>query len=252
MTPASNSEPIYKVDLYKCPHCGALKVLHSSYGYNISGVVHWSDSKKFYPQIQKPSYIQHCSSCGRYFFIEEETLYKTDIYSSLDVALGNLSYHSLREAFKQLSPTGRNERQIRLMLLHAHNDLYGGCEGVKPRAKASIEEQQFFEYNVRALISMANIKDPYDRLLISELYREIGEFEEAIRLLREPFDYNLYLGLDTMRKQMLELAEQHDSNVFVVDGDKNHKRKAVLIDDKDYLYNEAFEKNYVDKDYLPF
>ena len=123
------------------------------------------------------------------------------------MAWGNLSYHSLREAFKQLSPTGRNERQIRLMLLHAHNDLYGGCEGAKPRAEASIEEQQFFEENVRTLISMANIKDPYDRLLIAELYRELGEFEEAVRLLREPFDYNLYLGLDTMRKQMLEFAE---------------------------------------------
>ena len=252
MTPDSNSEPIYKVDLYKCPLCGALKVLHSSYGYNISGVVRWSDSKKHYPQIQKPSYVQHCSSCGRYFFIEEETLHKTDIYSSLDVSWGNLSYHSLREAFKQLSPSGRNERQIRLMLLHAHNDLYGGCEGAKPRAEASIEEQQFFEENVRALISMANIKDPYDRLLIAELYREIGEFGEAVRLLREPFDYNLYIGLDAIRKQMLELAEQYDSDVFVVDGDKNHKRKAVLIDDKDYLYNEAFEKNYIDKDYLPF
>ena len=252
MTPASNSEPVYKVDLYKCPHCGALKVLHSSYGYNISGVVRWSDSKKYYPQIQKPSYVQHCSSCGIYFFIEEETLYKTDIYSLLDVAWGNLSYHSLREAFKQLSPTGRNERQIRLMLLHAHNDLYGGCEEAKPRAEASIKEQQFFEENVQALILLANINDPYDRLLIAELYREMGLFEDAIRILREPFDYNLYLNIDAIRKQILEQAEKHNTNVYIVDGDKNHKREVVLVDDKDYLYDDNFEENYIDKDYLPF
>ncbi|MBQ5396611.1 MAG: hypothetical protein IIU59_07015, partial [Alistipes sp.] len=151
-----------------------------------------------------------------------------------------------------LSPTGKDERQMRLMLLYAHNDLYGGYEEAKPRAEASIEEQQFFEENVQALIVMANINDPYDRLLMAELYREMGQFEEAIRILREPFDYNLYLNLDATRKQILKQAEKHSTNIFVVDGDKNHKRDAVLVDDKDYLYDDYFEKNYIDKDYLPF
>lgn len=251
MTPQTSTSS-YGTSLYKCPHCGALKVLRLAYGYDFGRAVHWSDTKKYYPQIQKPSYVQRCPACGRYFFREEENFYKTDIYSLLDVAWGNLSYRSLQEAFEQLSPTGKDERQMRLMLLHAHNDLYGGCEEAKPRAEASIEEQQFFEENVQALILMANINDPYDRLLMAELYREMGQFEEAIRILREPFDYNLYLNLDATRKQILEQAEKHDSNVFVVDGNKNHKREAVLIDDKDYLYNEAFEKNYIDKDYLPF
>lgn len=249
-SPSSTSS--YDANLYKCPHCGALKVLRLAYGYDFDSVVRWSDTKKYYPQIQKPSYVQRCSSCGRYFFREEETLYKTDIYSLLDVAWGRLTYQSLRDAFEQLSPKGKDEKQIRMMLLHAHNDLYGGCEEAKPRAEASIEEQQFFEENVQALIVMANINDPYDRLLIAELYREMGQFEDAIRILREPFDYNLYLNLDAIRKQILEQAEKHNTNVYIVDGDKNHKREVVLVDDKDYLYDDNFEENYIDKDYLPF
>lgn len=252
MTPYSNSEPNYKIDLYKCPHCGALKVLRSSYGYSFSGALHWSDSKKYYPQIQKPSYVQRCPSCGRYFLREEETLYKTDIYSLLDVAWGNLSYCSLREAFEQLSPTGKDERQIRLMLLHAHNDLYGGCEGTKPRAEASDKEQQFFEENAVSLISMANTDDPYARMLAAELHREMGQFVKAIDILRHPYNYNDYIGLGSIRDLILERAELHDSNVFIVEGDKNYRREAILVDDNDYLYNNDFEKNYIDKDYLLF
>lgn len=51
---------------------------------------------------------------------------------------------------------------------------------------------------------------------------------------------------------MSERAKQHDSNVFIVAGDKNRKREAVFADDKNYLYDEDFVKNYIDKDYLPF
>lgn len=252
MTPSSNTESIYKVDLYKCPHCGALKVLRSSYGCDFDGTVRWSDSKTYYPHIQKPSYVQHCPSCGGYFFRAEATLYKIDIYSVSNVAWGNLSYHSLRDAFEQLSPAGKDERQMRLMLLYAHNGLYGGCKGTKSRAEASCDEQSFFEENASTLISLANMDDPYGRLLTAELYREMGQFDEAVRVLREPFYYNLYLGLDAIRKLVLERAEQHDSNVFIVGGDRNHKREAVLVDDKDYLYDEDFEKNYIAKGYLPF
>ena len=251
MTPPSSTSS-YDANLYKCPHCGALKFLRLAYGYDFDSVVRWSDTKKYYPQIQKPSYVQRCPACKKYYFKDDETLYKTDIHCTCDVAWGRLTYQSLRDAFEQLSPKGKDEKQIRMMLLHAHNDLYGGCEEAKPRAEASIEEQQFFEENVQALILMANINDPYDRLLMAELYREMGRFEEAIRILREPFDYNLYLNLDAIRKQILKQAEKHSTNVFIVDGDKNHKRDAVLVDDKDYLYDDYFEKNYIDKDYLPF
>ena len=251
MTPPSSTSS-YDANLYKCPHCGALKFLRLAYGYDFDSVVRWSDTKKYYPQIQKPSYVQRCPACKKYYFKDDETLYKTDIHCTCDVAWGRLTYQSLRDAFEQLSPKGKDEKQIRMMLLHAHNDLYGGCEEAKPRAEASIEEQQFFEENVQALILMANINDPYDRLLMAELYREMGQFEEAIRILREPFDYNLYLNLDAIRKQILKQAEKHSTNVFIVDGDKNHKRDAVLVDDKDYLYDDYFEKNYIDKDYLPF
>lgn len=216
----------------------------------------WSDSKKVYPSLQKPSFVQHCPSCGKYFFREEKTLYKTGVYSLCDVAWGNLSYHSLREAFYQLSPTGKNEREIRLMLLHAHNDLYGGCEGTKPRTDASAEELQFFEENAMALISKWDNSYPGDLLLIAELYRELGQFDEAIRVLREPFDNTMYmwlgLGLDSARCQILQRAEQYDANVFIISKDKNHRRNAVLTNDRNYPYDDNFEKNYINKDYLPF
>lgn len=251
MTPP-NSTPSYGADLYKCPHCGALKVLRSAYGYPFSRGVHWSDTKHYYPDIHRTSYVQRCPACKKYYFRTDEALYKTDIHCTRDVAWGRLSYHSLREAFVQLSPTGKEERQMRLMLLHAHNDLYGGCGGTRPQAEATREEQEFFRKNANALITLANIDDPYDRLLIAELYREMGQFDEAIGILRAVFDYRLYLGLEVLRTQILERAESCDSRVFVADGDKNCSRKAIITDDVDYIYDEDFGQNHIDKDYLPF
>lgn len=251
MTP-SGSTSSYGADLYKCPHCGTLKVLRSADMYSRDCNVHWSDTKKYYHHTMRTSFVQRCPACKKYYFRSDETLYKTDIHCTSDVAWGRLSYQSLREAFEQLLPKGKEERQMRLMLLHAHNDLYGGCAGTRPRVEASANEQQFFEENAATLISMAKMDDPYNLLLAAELHREMEQFDEAIRVLREPLDYNIYLGLDAIRKQMSERAKQHDSNVFIVAGDKNRKREAVFVDDKDYLYDEDFVKNYIDKDYLPF
>ena len=56
MTPPSSTSS-YDANLYKCPHCGALKVLRLAYGYDFGRAVHWSDTKKYYPQIQKPFYV---------------------------------------------------------------------------------------------------------------------------------------------------------------------------------------------------
>ena len=252
MTPSSNSDPSYEVNLYKCPHCGALKVLRTSYNGYVNEVVYWSDSKNNDPKIITPSFVQRCPACKKYYFRDEETLYETDIHITCDVVWGRLSYHSLREAFKQLSPKGREERQIRLMLLHAHNDLYGGCEGSKPRYKASADEQHFFKENAEAIASMGNISNPYDRIFTAELYREIGQFDNAIKILQSPFDIRLYLGLEAIRTKILEKSQREDSNVFIIEGDNNHLRQATKADDIDYLYDDDFKNRFLDKDYLPF
>lgn len=172
MTPPGSTSS-YGADLYICPHCGTLKVLRSAYGYTFNCDVRWSDSKQHYPGIHRTSYIQRCPACKKYYFRTEETLYKTDVHCTCDVAWGRLSYHSLREAFEQLSPEGKSEKRLRMILLHAHNDLYGGCAGTRPRVEASANEQQFFEGNAATLISMAKMDDPYNRLLAAELHREM-------------------------------------------------------------------------------
>ena len=251
MTPATIDHS-YEVQLPKCPHCGAIKIILASYYLNGDEVVCWSDLRKYYPNINRASYVQRCPYCRKYYFMSDEIVYDPTVYCMVKASWGNLSYSSLRDAFNELSPKGKIEKQMRMMLLHAHNDLYGGCYGTGLRTDALNKERDFFEENVRALILMANIKDPYDRLLKAELYREIGRFEDAVNILREPFEYREYLGLDSIRSLILEKAEHRDSNVFIVAGDKNHRREAILVDDKDYLYDEDFAKNYVDKDYLPF
>lgn len=251
MTPQKSTSS-YGADLYKCPHCGALKVLRSAYGYTFNCDVRWSDSKQHYPGIHRTSYIQRCPACKKYYFRTEETLYKTDVHCTCDVAWGRLSYHSLREAFEQLSPEGKSEKRLRMILHHAHNDLYGGCEGTRSQTDATGEEQEFFRENAKALIALKNMDNPYDRLLIAELYREMGSFDDAIRILRTSFDYRFYLGLEALRTQILERAEICDSRVFVADGDKGCPRKGVISDDVNYIYDEDFKQNLIDKDYLPF
>ena len=66
---------------------------------------------------------------------------------------------------------GKDEYTVRLMVLHAYNDLYVNTENKDIPTK----ESQFMKQNILRLIPLSQ-----DMMLRSELYREIGEFDKCL------------------------------------------------------------------------
>lgn len=268
MTPAFPS-------IYKCPHCGALKTICAINSGNSIGIVQWSDLKTLYPMMLKASLVQCCPSCEKYFLRSKDTYYGAANSYACRASWGHLSYPSLREAFEQLSFNNEEEiKAVRIMLMHAHNDLYGGCDGTMSRDSASTEQLDFFSDNAHAIIKLCNQDNPQERLLMAELYREMGQFSNATDILLSPFKCETNALIEIHRYKILKYSEQKNPNVFITYFDtggigtdtmtarydttiseyygKCLWREAIQKDDAGHLYDYDFDMANIVEDDLPF
>ena len=210
--------------LLRCPHCGALKEVLQLMSGNTIGATLWSDAKQIAPMLPRVSYIQRCPSCGKYFFYTQEVEAGTSNNYGGDT--GDLPLEYLKQALTQLQPTGNDEHILRINILWAFNDRYGDME----QSDIPIEEWEYHVDNVHHLVQM-----DIDALLRAELYREIGDFEQAIQILQSLEVEDQMKGL---QRQLLRQAQQHNRKVFVLYG--NGKRKALTQDNyKDVPYTPS-------------
>lgn len=222
-----------KPNILKCPHCGGLRRQSALLSRNTFGAKQWSDAKREFPMLSYTSRVMRCPHCQRYHFYNSNHIVgECETYGQS--SFGNLSYASLKEALAQLHPTGDNELDLRIMLVHAYNDLYGGCPGTRKPSEAPAEERLFFEQNVRRVIQMHS----ENRLFCAELYREIGEFDQALAILRD------ISGDDNTRyiaQLMAERAEQCDPCVFVLKQDCSGVLRHAQNDDPVFVYDPKMD-----------
>ena len=200
--------------LLRCPHCGALKEVLQLMSGNTIGATLWSDAKQIAPMLPRVSYIQRCPTCGKYFFRTKDVMAGTS--NNYGGGTGDLPLEYLKQALTQLQPTGNDEHILRINILWAFNDRYGNME----QSDIPIEEWEYHVDNVHHLVQM-----DIDALLRTELFREIGDFEQAIQILQS---HEVADNLKDLQRQLLQQAQQHNRKIFVLYG--NGKRKALTLD----------------------
>ena len=200
--------------LLRCPHCGALKEVLQLMSGNTIGATLWSDAKQIAPMLPRVSYIQRCPTCGKYFFRTKDVMAGTS--NNYGGGTGDLPLEYLKQALTQLQPTGNDEHILRINILWAFNDRYGNME----QSDIPIEEWEYHVDNVHHLVQM-----DIDALLRAELFREIGDFEQAIQILQS---HEVADNLKDLQRQLLQQAQQHNRKIFVLYG--NGKRKALTLD----------------------
>ena len=200
--------------LLRCPHCGAKKEVLQLMSGNTIGATLWSDAKQIAPMLPRVSHIQRCPTCGKYFFYTQEVKVGTsDCYGG---GTGDLPLEYLKQALDQLQPTGDDESALRFYILWAFNDRYGDME----QSDIPVDEWEYHVDNVHHLVRM-----DIDSMFRAELYREIGDFEQAIQVLQS---LEVADNIKDFYRQLLQQAQQHNRKVFVLYGDL--PRFAITLD----------------------
>ena len=172
-----------------CPFCKGEKPVLQLMSGNTIGATQRSDLKTNYPMLPKPSFVQHCPHCGKYYFITDAETKESSLMSE---DLGELSYKETTEALLQLTsePLDRqNEINLRLLFIQAYNTTFQ-LAGVDNQPIPTDEERSFFREQVERLLAIWETKP----IVKAEFLRETGQFDECIEILNSVKTNNSFMS----------------------------------------------------------
>ena len=235
-----------------CPHCGKVKYILSIASGNTFSATHWSDTKHDYPMLKSPSAVQRCPHCGGYFFYDDANPVECDPealsekHSALDWesdwpgdagnvtisekkdrkrdwerwkdananGFGEMSFKEMDAAFGELYAPADVKRQQTLlfMWLFSFNDTYGGRQnGPAPECPLGVLERRKF------VVDELCRRFEGASLLLAELYREMGNFEESIRIAGQPSPEVAPGLFKIISEQIIAHAKAGETDVFKLD-----------------------------------
>ncbi len=144
---------------------------------NTLGAIYWSDSKVEAPMMRGASPVFKCDSCGSFFL----TANQPERYSNKEFGeLGVFGFDELKAAREQFEKEGTAiDRRFRILQVYGYNDKFfrNRCgEKLTPSA----EDVAYFRMVVDEILQQPAGCDP---ILVAELNRETGRFEECIAQL---------------------------------------------------------------------
>ncbi len=219
--------------VYKCPTCGNLLTRGSLLSGNTIGLKSYSDGKKIAPMLPEFPSITKCKKCNTIFWLSKAEIAETFIRNDEDKSKWDkaeeaefLDVYDFFEALVlNLHENKNDELWIRLRIWWAFNDR------IRHYNELFINDgdEVLWSQNCNTLIELLDINIESQKIIIAELNRNLGNFEECIKLiesLKSSEMESLYKILKT---------ECEEKNQIV-----------VQLDNWDYCRNPEIDSNDVD------
>ncbi|NVN95508.1 MAG: hypothetical protein HXX18_09525 [Bacteroidetes bacterium] len=181
---------------FECPHCGYQLKKGSFASANTFGAKLYSDLKRLAPDCTEYPIISRCKNCYQIFWLMDSNLITESDDDDLWLIKNKkkvedaefLDVYDYFEALEmKLSNNIEDEVYLRNNILWCFNDRIRDAE-VYSDSKA---DMIIWRQNLNRLIEILDYTNIDQRILMAELYRNLGNFEKCIALIEsiEPEDY---------------------------------------------------------------
>jgi hypothetical protein len=183
----------------ECPHCKAHVVQEETLSGNTIGAKFYTDGKREAKMLPDHPALVKCPACSSLFYVDEAV----EVDTGFDEAKGKQQV---------LAPSGKEmldfltgpalprdkELYVRISAWRSANDAWRWNQNATP----SFSKEQV--QNLKALSDMLDETEPNQRILKAEIARELGEFDNCLLLLSQPFDERYGYAVGFIKK----LAEE--------------------------------------------
>lgn len=191
----------------ECPHCKTPVVIFTLASGNTSDARIWTDGKIIAPMLPSLPAVTRCKKCALFFWIHEARkigeiplwgAYRENIPASWKDAgrVGELSELEYLDALASGAAKNRDqELYLRMEAWRAGNDPQRFCEKEEPFIRSDVSNK-----NLLQLGTMLDEKKVNERIIKAEVMRQMGRFEESIRLLEFDFSEEYRLASSLIRE----------------------------------------------------
>jgi len=229
-----------------CPNCHSKLATYETMSYHVNSSKVYSDGLTIsFPPIPANNSILICPECNKAFWFEDaktEGNYKEEYPQAKDVhdlpfAFEDNFSLKLAQYYSELLENkfaGTTEKEVYIrnsiwQLLNNKirskpNSFFYNLKnftykyalkniGREKKNKSEFEKNiDFFNENLKRLISIFEAKEDDEKLLLAEMYRELGEFENAEKLIGEITE----LKDDSCYGQISKAIKKKNQNVFKI------------------------------------
>ncbi len=160
--------------------------------------------------LPEVSVIQECEGCGKFYFTDNQEY--ENVWRIGHDEDTKMSLRHCRKALVQFADEELSRQQsfhLFLYTIHAYNDEFFRTD---TQAVPTEEERELFEDCVRKCLTV--LPDDIDPLVVADLHREIGEFDECLKILEAYQAPNP--RIDAAKWMIMGRAKRHDAKVCIV------------------------------------
>lgn len=190
---------------YKCPNCGAyLQSYDLISGNTFDGAV-YSDGGAIYPMLQTPPEYTKCEECKNIIMLNQLEMVSEDVIRQLQEKESQRSLWGIivnkifgtqepfrcyickpleiSDLYRVLDVFPEYALHIRLQIWRAYNKSMQPIIGRTHQFVVDIRSEEY-KNNCLALLNILREKHPEECALIAEIYRNLGNFEECLNVIR--------------------------------------------------------------------
>jgi len=206
--------------VYECPKCEKTVRRESLRSGNTVGSTLFSDGKRIAPMLPKFPSIVKCKECNTFFWLNDENIVGIGHSKNANMA-EFLSSDEYFEAIKSKIYCNKDEEwYLRLNLWWAFNDRTREGKDIF----LTEDDKDVYESNCVALIEMLDKNKRNEKIIIAELYRNLGKYVECNSIL-DTIEEEKYARFKEISKKE---CEKNNRNVVEILEEEKEKEKIVM------------------------
>jgi len=175
--------------LFECPKCSAPLKVGSLISGNTFGATTYSDGKMIAPMLPNFPDLTKCKKCNAIFWLSEMEAIGTcdqwkDDYKPACEDADDADFLDITDLFRSLGMDNvkndkKKEINVRIQIWWAFNDRIRKGDNLFAHEK----DKDLWNENCRKLIKLFDEKDVDQKIMIAELYRNLGDFKKSLKIL---------------------------------------------------------------------
>lgn len=182
-----------------CPNCKELYKLPTKISGSTFGARFWTDGKVEYPMLPTNPEFTKCNKCQEFFWVAdaevlgelqygEEVTEPNKLHWKEAKEVKSLTYREYLDAIELSKYKDKDqELNLRIWAWWAYNDQFRYLENIRDY-NYKLEDRDLI-LNMDNIIGLLDDKNVDNRIMIAELYRENGYFDDALSILRKDYPY---------------------------------------------------------------